>query len=71
MLKITITVAGPGGCISPEMRLLHSVLVASGYDVTVIDQCPALERTEYNTPPKKEVAKWPITLVADHLPWGG
>lgn len=66
MLKVEVTVSGPGGTIHNQMMIIEQALKGAGYPVTVVNEYPEDEHIIRPASPG-----WQITLVARHLPWGG
>ena len=66
MIPITITVSGPGECISNEMKIVERALREAGYNPIVKDEFPNQGPISPN--PAKGVE---VTLIAKHNPWGG
>ena len=73
--SVKITVRGPGGLINYEMDLIEQALKAAGITVHVDNDCKdAHKDTETYTKFRNEkTAKegYEVTLIADHIPWGG
>jgi hypothetical protein len=68
VISIEVKVTGPGGIINYEMGVIEQALVAAGIPVRVVnpypDDCVAHgDKIHHNGVN--------VTLVANHLPWGG
>lgn len=72
MLKLIITVGGPGCIFHTEMALIYEALTSAGLEVEIQDDYPP-----DNYPLSEDRLKWlrekggKVVLRADHRPWGG
>lgn len=74
MIDVTVTVTGPGGCISLEIEIIRRALVAAGINVTVTNPHPPAEgfiphMEKYIKDGKMSTTN--VKIIAMHCPWGG
>lgn len=70
MIKITITVSGPGGCFNEEIDTICQALIKAGHEVTVNNNHASSEE-EKKISASRPKAPSKIHVIANHIPWGG
>jgi len=71
---IEVIVRGPGGCINCEAEIIKRALVAYGCKVFVENNYPIADKdldAALQCFDNAPIAKLPIKMKVDHLPWGG
>lgn len=74
MIDVTVTVTGPGGCISGEIEIIRRALTAAGINVTIADPHPPVEGfTEVLDKyiASGRMSQTNVKIIAMHCPWGG
>jgi hypothetical protein len=69
--EITITISGPGGCITAQGILVKRALEAAGVPVEVVDDHPEKSEEEVLSHFETVADKIPVQIKMVHLPWGG